>query len=174
MTDEERGKLVMKRIEANDPVALYEEGGKHLHKGDYESAFEYWTKAAEVGDVEAHYGLSILYQHGKGVDKDEGKEIHHLEEAVIGSHPVARYNLGCIEWNNGDKKKALMHYIIAAAQGENKSTKALMDFFKLGVFEKDVLDVALRAHKAAINATKSPQRKVADKLEGRVVIVRKK
>lgn len=34
---------------------------------------------------------------------------------------------------------------------------------KQGFVEKDVLTVALRAHKAAVDATKSPQREAAEK-----------
>ena len=41
----------MKRVEANDPVAICHEGGEQYAKGDYSSAFEYWTKAAGLGDI---------------------------------------------------------------------------------------------------------------------------
>ena len=49
-TEEDRDKLRMKRIEANDPVALRQEGGVQNKKGEYRSAFEYYTKAAELGE----------------------------------------------------------------------------------------------------------------------------
>ena len=32
--------------------------------------------------------------NGEGVEKDEGKAIYHLEEAAMGGHPRARYDLG--------------------------------------------------------------------------------
>ena len=35
-----------------------------------EGALEYWSKVAEMGDVEEHFRLSILYDDGKGVWKD--------------------------------------------------------------------------------------------------------
>ena len=50
----------MKRIEKNDPVAMCRQAGKYYDKEDYSSAFEYWTKAAKLGDVEAHYKLGCL------------------------------------------------------------------------------------------------------------------
>ncbi|KAK1733642.1 hypothetical protein QTG54_015685 [Skeletonema marinoi] len=115
-SNEEHDKQRMKRIEANDPAAMYQEGFKQDGKGDYSSAFEYYTKAAQLGDAEAHYQLSILYHHGHGIEKDCGRQIRHLEEAAIGGHPGARYNLGCIEWND-NKERAVKYFIIAATQG---------------------------------------------------------
>jgi TPR repeat protein len=46
---------MMKRVEANDPVALSEMGLKLYLEGDFDSTFEYLKKAAELGDIEAHY-----------------------------------------------------------------------------------------------------------------------
>eukprot|EP00985_Skeletonema_marinoi_P002565 scaffold1057_cov203-Skeletonema_marinoi.AAC.13 len=149
-------------MEANDPGAMCREGRLQYDKGDYIRAFEYFTRAAELGDVEAHYNLSVLYDVGEGVEKDEGKEIHHMEEAAIGGHPGARYNLGCHEWNNDNKERAMKHWIIAANLGEDDSIKALMHGFKKGFVSKDDLAATLRAHQAAVNATKSQQREAAE------------
>eukprot|EP00984_Skeletonema_dohrnii_P027855 scaffold17545_cov81-Skeletonema_dohrnii-CCMP3373.AAC.4 len=152
----------MKRIEANDRVAMRQEGSEQYRKGDHNKAFEYYTKASELGDVEAHFKLSLLYHQGHGVEKDMGMEIHHLEEATIGGHPDARYNLGCHEWNNNNKERAVKHLTIAATQGDNKSIKFLLHAYKGGFVKKEVLDAALHAHQAAVDATKSPQRDAAD------------
>ena len=161
-TKEEGIKLQMKRIEANDPVALCQEGVRQHGKGDNERAFEYWAKAAKLGDADAHCRLALLYQSGEGVEKDEGKRLHHLEEASIGGHPIARWNLGCCEHDNGNIERAVKHWIIAASQGEGDSIKDLMDMFQMGFVEKDVLAATLRAQKAAVEATKSPQRQTAE------------
>jgi len=74
----------MKRIEANDPTAVSQMGLDRYDEGDYNAAFEYCTKAAELGDAAAHYLLSCLYDEGKGVEKDVKKKDYHLEEAAIG------------------------------------------------------------------------------------------
>ena len=165
-TKEETVKLAMKRVEANDPFALCQEGVKQYSKGEYSKAFEYWTKAAELGDLEAHYKLACLYHWGHGVEKNAGKEIFHFEEAAIGGHPSARYVLGWHENKNGSKDRAVKHWIISATQGYNESIKALMDTFKEGFVEKDVLAVALRAHQAAADAMKSPEREAAERYFG--------
>eukprot|EP00984_Skeletonema_dohrnii_P029325 scaffold19814_cov71-Skeletonema_dohrnii-CCMP3373.AAC.4 len=111
----------MKRVKANDPLALCQWGLKQYEKGDFTSSFEYCSKAAELGVIEAHFKLSLLYNLGEGVEKDEKKEFHHLEEAAIGGHPEGRYNLGCHEWNNGNIERAVKHRIIAASQGHDQS-----------------------------------------------------
>ncbi|KAK1733630.1 hypothetical protein QTG54_015673 [Skeletonema marinoi] len=161
-TDEEGDKRWMKRIEANDSVAVTQKGIQQFKKGDYSSAFEYFTRAAELGDVEAHYSLSCTYRDGHGVEKDTEKKMYHQKLAAIGGHPSARLNLACSEGKCGNIERAVQHFIIAATQVDDESIKALMSAFKGGEVRKDVLAAALRAHQAAVDATKSPQRDAAE------------
>ena len=70
-TDEEINEQLMKRIEANDPLTIRNMGRGRFHEGDYKGAFDYWTRAAALGDVPAHFQLSTLYHEGRGVEKDE-------------------------------------------------------------------------------------------------------
>src|SRR5210317_1662693 len=86
-TKEEMEQNEMKRAKANDPIALDKMGRKCYNEGDFEGAFEYYTKAAEIGDAVAHYNLSVMYNKGQGVEKDLKKKIYHAEEASIGGHP---------------------------------------------------------------------------------------
>ena len=160
-TDEEFNKQLMKRVEANDPFAMCFMGWKRCDEGDYKNAFEYCTRAAALGDVEAHFHLSILYREGKGVDKDEKMELHHLIEAAISGHPMARHNLGCLEREKGRVDRAATHWIIAAKLGDDRSLEAVKDLYKAGQVSKDDLATALRGHQAAVDATKSPQREAA-------------
>jgi len=159
---DEIDKWIMKRIEANDPLSMRQEGIRQFDKGDYSVAFEYFTRAAELGYAEAHYRLSIFYHD---VEKDGGKTKHHLEEAAIGGHPSARYTLGCYEGRNRRHDRAVKHLITAAAQGDDDSINELMDEFRRGFVSKDDLADALRAHQAAVDATKSVQREAAEELE---------
>ena len=162
-TEEEHLRRNMKRVEVNDPVALCHEGVAQEKKGDYSKAFEYYTKAAELGDAEAHCKLARLYHFGQGVEKDWEKVIYHWEEAAIGGHPLCRFNLGSIESLNGNAARAVKHWIIAANLGQDESIKELMRAFKRGECSNDELASALRAHKAAVDETKSPQRAAAAK-----------
>eukprot|EP00984_Skeletonema_dohrnii_P005340 scaffold1874_cov89-Skeletonema_dohrnii-CCMP3373.AAC.17 len=152
----------MKRVEANDPEAMCQWGRTQYKKGDYSSAFEFFTKAAALGHVDAHAELADLYRNGRGVEQDEKKTMYHQEVAAIGGHPKARHNLGVHEWKNCRYERAVKHWIIAATQGLNISIKSLMSAFKSGMMSKDNLAAALRAHQAALDATKSPQREAAE------------
>ena len=136
-------------------------GAMRYKEGDYSSALEYWTKAAELGDAEAHVKLADLYYRGKGVEKDEKKALYHWEEAAIGGHPDARHIIALTEMLNGRPERAVKHFIIAANLGDEDAMKALWDCFSMGHVSKDDLTVTLRAHHTAVNATKSPQREVA-------------
>ena len=157
-TDEEDERRRMKRIEANDPVALRREGDLQQKKGNCASAFGYFTKAAKLRDAQAHYRLAGMYHNGQGVEMEKGKYTYHLEEAAIGGHPHARYHLGKYEWEHGSHERAVKHWIIAATQGDDDATKALMISFRQGYVSKEQLDATLRVHKAAVDATKSPHR----------------
>ena len=157
----ETDKNRMKRVEANDPFAMCEMGKERYDEGDFDGAFEYLSKAAGLGDVQSHYNLSIMYQNGKGVEKNEKKELHHMEEAAIGGHPGARHNLGCVEGNNGRQERAAKHWIIAAKLGDDVSLENLKKLYAAGIVNKEDFATALRAHQAAIDATKSPQREAA-------------
>ena len=151
-------KICMKRVEVDDPDAMCHMGKTRFHEGDYDGAFEYFSKAAGLGDVDAHYHLSVIYQNGKGVEKNEKKQLHHLEEAVIGGDPKARHNLGAIEWNNGNGERAAKHWIIAAKLGYVNALGNLKILYADGIVSKEDFAAALRSHQAAIDATKSPQR----------------
>ena len=162
-TDEEVDAMLMKRIEKNDPEAMQQMGGKRHGQGDYSSAFEYYTKAAELGDATAHYNLSIMYRLGQGVEKDEKKHVYHLEEAAIGGNVDARHNLAVIEERYGRMERAVKHWIIAASMGDKESMKVLWKLHAKGMVKKENLTATFRAHQAAVDAAKSPQREEAKK-----------
>jgi TPR repeat protein len=151
----------MNRAKANDPMAIFQMGNKCRRDGDYEEAFKYYTKAAGLGDMEAHYNLSVAYRLGKGVEKNEKKELHHLEEAAIGGHDSARYNLGCYEGRNGRHERAMKHFIIAANLGYDRALEAVKVGFRSELVSKEDFEAALRGHQAAVDATQSEQREEA-------------
>ncbi len=162
-TAEEARRNLMERVKANDPIALCQVGNYSCYdEEDYEKAFKYWTKAAESGDIDAHYRLSFLYQKGDGVEKDKKKEIYHLEEAAIGGHHLARHSLGCYEVNSVRFKRGAKHFTIAAKLGYDKALEEVKRGYRYGNVSKDDLEAALRGHQAAVDATKSKQRDEAD------------
>ena len=55
----------------------------------------------------------------------------------------------------------MKHWIIAASLGYDDSIQMLKGCYKNGLVSKEDFAAALRAHHAAVEATKSPQREVA-------------
>ncbi len=162
-SQEEVDKNIMKRIKKyNDPAAMAYMGKMHYNGGYYARAAEYWTKAAELGDKEAHYCMGSLYHEGQGVEKDVKKLVYHCEQAAIGGHPDARYNLAIREMKNKRADRAAKHVIIAAKLGFEPSLKAVKDLFVKGEVSKEEYAAALRAHQAAVDATKSAEREKAE------------
>ena len=155
----------MKRVNANDPVAMVQMSFRRYRSGDYDSAFKYVNKAAELGDAGAHYHLAMFYHEGQHVEKDRKKEVYHLEQAAIGGDPAARYNLGIEEEGNDRMDRAIKHWIIAATLGHDASLDALRNGFRTGLVSKEDFASALRAHQAAVEATKSPQREAAEEAQ---------
>ena len=159
--------FLTKRVAVNDPLAFQQMGVRYYEEGDYDTAFGYFTKAAELGDADAHYFLSVLYQEGRGVEKNEEKEKIHSEEAAIAGHPIARYNLAIIEGCIGREKRemsylnrSVKHFIIAANLECNDSIQQLKHYYSAGWVSTEDFAAALRANQAAVDATKSPQREV--------------
>jgi tetratricopeptide (TPR) repeat protein len=140
-SQEESFKRAMKRVKKNDPVALAEMGKKRYLEGDYVTALEYYTKAAELGNAEAHYNLSVMYEDGQDVEKNKKKKIYHLEEAAIAGHHMARHNLGCTEAMNGRFERARKHFVIAANLGCNDSLKCLRQLHVDGMQAKKIMQV---------------------------------
>jgi len=70
---------LLKRVEANDPAAMRQLGGIRRNEGGYDVAVEYFKKAAELGNADAHFDLSLFYRDGEGVEicEAQGETLDH-------------------------------------------------------------------------------------------------
>jgi len=107
-------------------------------------------------------------------EKDEKKEMYHLEKAAICGHIEARYNLAICEKMHDRIDRAVKHWIIAANMGHDDSLENLKlvyreglpaspRIYREGLVSKEDFASALRAHQTAVDATKSPQRETAER-----------
>lgn len=64
---------------------------------------------------------------------------------------------------NGNIERAVKHWIIAANMGHEKAIQRLKKCYADGEVSKEDFAAALRAHHAAVEATKSPQREAAER-----------
>jgi tetratricopeptide (TPR) repeat protein len=156
--DEEHYKNIMERAKKNDPAAFTQMGKKHEREGDFGKAVECLTKAAELGDANAHCILGNLYYEGRGVEKDEKRAVYHLEQAAIGGHTDARSLLGLHESKNGRFDRVAKHFIIGANLGHDISLRCIKELFVHEKVSKEDYAAALRGYQTAVNETKSAER----------------
>lgn len=126
----------------NDPTATYRLGcfhdmGKNGLSVDKVKAFELYQRASELGSVEAHYNLGVMYTKGGAVEMDEKKAIHHWQHAAMMGHHTARYNLGALEGINGNHDLAMKHFMIAAECGDDESLRMVKKGFEKGHVTKE-------------------------------------
>ncbi|EJK45355.1 hypothetical protein THAOC_36033 [Thalassiosira oceanica] len=161
--------LVHKRVSKRDADAINGLGEKYYygHVGlakDVSRAIELWTEAAELGSVIAHYHLGLIYYLGDGVAEDKPRGIRHWQEAAIKGDAESRAVLGVDEYQNGNYKLALQHWMISAKMGYERSLNDTKEMFKRGQATKAQYAEALLGYRDAVEEMKSPQREEAKRL----------
>jgi len=152
-----------KRVEANDPIAIYNLGcdyreGTNGYPQDYTKAFEYWHRAGELGHSMAYCNIGYAYNNGEGVGVDYKKATHYYEVAAMMGDEMARYNLGATEQNSGNMDRALKHYMIAVRGGKSNSLETIQKMYKLGYATREDYTIALRSYQQYLGEIKSRQR----------------
>lgn len=87
---------------------------------DFETAFEYYSKALAEGNEEAQNGIGLMYMHGYGVEIDYEKAFDYFMRATDQGHPDAVYNAGYL-LESTDPTRALKHYEAAGKTGHVKA-----------------------------------------------------
>jgi len=153
----------MKRMEKDDPIAIYNIGHYCVQgiKGftqDYTKALEHWHRAGELGDAKSYGCIGYLYEHGEGVEVDMKKATHYYELAAMGGSVGARHLLGIKEARAGNIERALKHFMIAVRSGDSDSVKKIKDMYTYGDATKDDYSKALQAYQSYLGEIKSVQR----------------
>ena len=162
-SDEECDIKMKKRMEADDPIAIYEIG-KYYSNGtngfaqDYTKALELWHKAGELGHVEAYHTIGYAYKHGNGVEMDKEKALYYTELAAMGGDADARFSLADSEGSVGNFGRAMKHMIIAIEGGHSTALEMIQRMYKNGLATKTDFEKALRARQAYLDEIKSEQR----------------
>lgn len=167
-SNEEYFNLLNQRMKTNDAEAYHNMGCKYLDglvglPRDVDKAVELLLSAAELGSINAHSTLGLIYSGGRGLKSDEKKAIHHLEIAAMGGDDIARHNLGSYECKRGNTRRGMKHFMIAACAGVDMSLKVVRDGFMHGCVTKDEFEHSLRTHKESQDEIKSESREKAQK-----------
>jgi len=152
-----------KRVDADDPIAIYTKGnyykdGRNGYPQDYAKALELFHRSAELGCSEAYTSIGYVYLYGEGVEVDKKKARHYWELAAIGGDASARHNLGINEGETGNVERALKHWMIAVRGGESESLKQIKVLYSNGHATKGDYTTALQLYQEYLGEIKSPQR----------------
>lgn len=133
---------------------------------DINKALEMMLRAIELGSIEAHNKIGILYSDGKYVAKDPKKMMYHFQQGAMKGCEYARYHLGCEECKMGKMDRAMKHWVIGATMGHKGSLDNVKAGFTKGIVTKPQYESALRGYQAYIDESKSEKRdKVAPMIQ---------
>jgi uncharacterized protein len=77
----------------------FEDGFAASEAGDYKTAFSFYKKAAEQGELAAQFNVGLYYDVGKGAAQDYAEAVRWYKLAAAQGYSSAQYNLGAIYAN---------------------------------------------------------------------------
>jgi len=121
--------VTVKRNHTRSMVRLGEIYAKIDTSVTKDKALYWYSKAAELGDAEAYYRLSLFWQNGIKVEKDSIKAFSLCLEAAKKGYQIAMYHVGNFyQFGYGveqDLFQAIMWYKKAAQSGDKQASKEL-------------------------------------------------
>ncbi|MEF2145808.1 MAG: hypothetical protein V3573_10205 [Desulfovibrionaceae bacterium] len=83
--------LVMLMLACAVPVLAdgFEQGMQAYQKGDFVTARQIFGPLSEQGDARAQFALGVMYEHGKGVEPDQGLALKWYSKAASQGHEKA-------------------------------------------------------------------------------------
>tara|TARA_Y100001936_G_scaffold150946_1_gene147199 strand:- start:3023 stop:3976 length:954 start_codon:yes stop_codon:yes gene_type:complete len=117
-------------------VIEYQQAIDAYNVGDYKTSLKLMLPLAKKGFSKAQYNLGVMYDKGKGVDKNIKKAKKWFQFAAEKGHDKAQYNLGLI-YGKGkgiekDYSKAFKWLSLAADQGNGKAQTNLGWMYEMG------------------------------------------
>jgi len=166
-SNEETIKRSKKRIDAKDAEAICMMGTMYYNgqgrQEELEKALDLWHQSAEMGFAGAYCHIGNYYGYGSvgissHVMRDKNKAKQYYELGAIMGDPQARYNLGCMENNEGNIDRAKRHWLIAVSSGYPNAMKAIQTYYSSGAVTKAFFENALRVRQAYVSEIRSVQR----------------
>ena len=153
----------MKRVELNDPIAIYNLGvcyrdGLYGYPQDHTKALELWHRAAKLGDALANVNIGNSYSMGRGVEVDKKKATYYYELGAMKGDAMARYNIGIMEKKAGNMARAVKHFVISVRSGDDDSLKKIQELYSNGHATKEDYTKELQSYQEYLGEIKSDQR----------------
>ncbi len=115
---------------------ILKKGSQAYKNGDFETAAEWFRKAAEQGDATGQYLLGLMYRYGKGISRDSVEAAEWFRKAAEQGHVRSQFNLAVMsELGEGVSKsqtEAIKWYQKAAEQGDAQAQQNLASIYYLG------------------------------------------
>jgi len=162
-SDEEVVERIRKRVEINDPAAIYNLGcfysrGSHGFPQDYTKALKLYHRAGELGYANAYNHIGNAYHNGRVVEIDKKKAKYYYQLAAIEGDSMARNNLGICEACIGNMDSAIKHFMIAIQGCRPQSLNMMRKLYRDGYATKDDYMKALQTYQTYLSEIKSSQR----------------
>ncbi len=107
----------------NHPSAYWMMGNmilkEKVHTDNKEQAFEYFTKAKELGNIAAINSLGLCYKFGFGVKKNINKALDYFKDAANKGYAYGLNNLGIYYESIKEYDKAYNYFLKSANMGES-------------------------------------------------------
>lgn len=110
-------------------------------------AFNWYKKAAQLGDAYAQMKVGRLYRDGKDCRKSYKLAESWLMKAAEQGNGSAAYSLGALykkDWENQDYQKAMQYFKLALKQGVTSSYSKIGWMYQLGTGVKKSNSIAIR------------------------------
>ena len=128
---------VVALLEKYNAQHLYDLGIEYFNSQNYENAIECYSKAAELGLLEAQNELGNMYYFGLGVERDYSKSFNYYRNAAKAGYVDAQNSLGeCYLLGKGvdrDNEEAIKWIKRAAEQGNVFAQKSMGEFYLRGL-----------------------------------------
>lgn len=113
----------------------FKKGWDAYSSTDYATALAEWQELADAGDMNASYGMGLLYGNGFGVDMNDDLALKYYGVAAEMGHADAQFNLAVMHQNGWgvppSDEVANQWYLLAADQGITPAQVALGRFYAM-------------------------------------------
>ena len=149
-----------KATEYEDPIvsvqAMWQLTGIYEKKGEYQKAFNYYRKFAEIGDTDIEAKIGYYYSSGiGGVEQSYEKAVYWLTKAAEKGHVSSQFNLAlCYEEGNGVEQsysRAAYWYKNAAEQNFAEAQHNLASLYYSGKGIEQSKEKAIYWYRRACN-----------------------
>ena len=131
----------------------YQSGSNAYKKGDFVTALQHWTIAAQKGEVVAQFNVATMHFKGRGTPKNDRIAVKWYTLAAKQGYANAQFSLGLMYYNgNGvptDADSAIKWYTLAAKQGNASVPHNLGFMYRTGMGVLKDTRTALKWYKAA-------------------------